>query len=97
MIPDIDKYLPFLDQYDWPKKDKIEIIHAVWRMMEAQADKAFGLSAVQLSCGQSKNITSQNQQSTLDSKNSPTQKFRPIAANDDIAPKPSEKGGQNAA
>ena len=42
----IEKYLPHLDQYDWSREEKIEMLHAMWRLTEAQADKAFGLNSM---------------------------------------------------
>lgn len=97
MIPNIDKYLPFLDKYDWSREEKIEMIHAVWRMMEAHADTTFGLNPVQLSCAQNKNIASQSPVNTLSSKGAFTQQFRPLGANDDTTPATSTKGDEHAA
>ena len=90
----IEKYLPHLDQYDWSLEEKIEMLHAMWRLTEAQADKAFGLNSMQLSCGQNKNIASQPSPHSLDSKAEFTAQSRPDAANDD---NPDMKGDQHAA
>lgn len=99
MIPDIDKYLSCLDQYNWPEKDKIEMIRTVWHMMEARADIAFNQNPVQLSCAQNKNIASQSPTNTLSSKGALTHQFHPVAvANDNVAPvKTSAKGDEHAA
>lgn len=65
---DIEKYLPYLDQYDGAREEKIEVLRILWQMMEAQADTAFGVSAVQLSSIQNKNCDSQSLSNVLDSK-----------------------------
>lgn len=91
---DIKTYLPYLDQYDWSREEKIEILHAIWRLTEAQADKAFGLNSVRLSCGQNKNIASHYSTDTVDSKDKNNIHASIKTANDDVA---QAKGVQHVA
>jgi hypothetical protein len=65
---DTEKYLPYLDRYEWSREEKIELLHSVWRMMEAEADKAFGLNSYQLSCGQVPDNNLQNHKDSVNSK-----------------------------
>ncbi len=67
---DTEKYLPYLDQFDWSREEKIKILRKLWQAMEAQVDTAFGVSAVQLSDIQNKNSDSQTLSNALDSKGS---------------------------
>ena len=43
MLPDIDKYMPYLDEYDLPRAQKEDIIRTVWTFVESYADLEFGL------------------------------------------------------
>lgn len=43
MTPDMDKYLPMVEDYDLPDAEKRELILAVWSIMEAFVDRAFGM------------------------------------------------------
>lgn len=79
---DIEKYLPYLDQYAWSREEKIELLHSVWRMMEAEADKAFGLNSYQLSCGQASDSNLRNQKGSVNSKDQVISDFYRQAAND---------------
>lgn len=90
---DIKKYLTYLDKYDWSREEKIELLRSVWRMMGAEADKAFGLDSCQLSCGQTLGNNLQNQQDSVNSKDQIMSDFYRQAANDDS---PKEKGKRHA-
>ncbi len=82
MALDIEKYLPYLNKYDWTREEKVEMLHCVWRMMEAQADTAFELNSLQSSCGQSHQNSLRNQQNSLDSKDQSISQSYSEAAND---------------
>lgn len=90
----LEKYLPYLDQYEWSREEKTQVLYAMWRLTEAQADKAFSLNSVQLSCGQNKNIASEFSSYTVDSKGTNNVHTSIKAANDDVA---QAKGGQHVA
>lgn len=45
--PDIKKYRHFVDRFDLPEREKIDLIEAVWHVMEGFAYRAFGLDPVQ--------------------------------------------------
>lgn len=45
--PDVEKYRRYVDHFDISEKDKVELIHTVWRIMESFVDRAFGLDPVQ--------------------------------------------------
>lgn len=45
----IEKYRKYVDKYDLPETDKIEIIESVWTVMESFVDRAFGLNSTQQS------------------------------------------------
>ncbi len=47
MQPDIDKYMPMLDEFDLTHEQKIELIHTLWGIMTGFKDKAFGLDPAQ--------------------------------------------------
>lgn len=47
MLPDLEKYRPYLDGYDMTEAQKDEFIHTLWTIMEAFADRAFGLHPAQ--------------------------------------------------
>lgn len=47
MTPDIEKYLPMLDEFDITKEQKIQLIYDLWHIMENFVDYAFGLHPVQ--------------------------------------------------
>ena len=93
MTLNVEKYLCYLSHYEWSRDEKVEMLRAVWRVMEAEADKAFDLNPVQLSCGQDKNTPSHSQHSIVDSREPRVLSFG-TAANDEPHLK---KGGQDAA
>lgn len=47
MQPDIDKYMPMLNEFDLTHEQKIELIHTLWGIMTGFKDKAFCLNAAQ--------------------------------------------------
>lgn len=47
MQPDIDKYMPMLEEFDLTHEQKIELIHTLWGIMTGFKDKAFGLDPAQ--------------------------------------------------
>lgn len=94
MKSSIERYLPYLDQHDWSREQKIEMIRTVWRVMEAEADKAFGLNPVQLPCGQIENIASHPCERAIDSRSQFIQ-ISMRAANDDGVD--AQEGEQDAA
>ncbi len=97
MALDVEKYLPYLDEYDWARDEKVEMLRSLWRMMEAQADKAFGLNSLQLSCGQLHQSSLRNQQSSVDSKDQSISKSYGEAANNNFHKAMSSKGDQKYA
>ncbi|ODS23052.1 hypothetical protein AB835_10900 [Candidatus Endobugula sertula] len=84
MALDIEKYLPYLDEYHWSREEKINMLYHVSRMMEAQADKIFGVHAVQLACAQKENKPSQTRQKSIDSKSNLLSLHHRRAANDHL-------------
>ena len=47
MEPDIEKYLPYVENLDLTKEEKIELIHMLWTIIESHADSAFDMNPVQ--------------------------------------------------
>lgn len=47
MKPDMNKYLPMLDEFDMSHEQKVAFINDLWRIMESFVDKAFGINPVQ--------------------------------------------------
>lgn len=47
MTPDIEKYRKYVDKFDMPETEKIELINTVWKVMEGFTDRAFGLNSAQ--------------------------------------------------
>tara|TARA_R110001592_G_scaffold27763_9_gene102675 strand:+ start:128 stop:397 length:270 start_codon:yes stop_codon:yes gene_type:complete len=43
MQPDINKYLPMLENMDLSREKKIELIHDLWNIMESFVDRAYGI------------------------------------------------------
>ena len=41
MLPDIEKYRPYFDEYDLSEEEKEEYIRTLWRFMERFVDQAF--------------------------------------------------------
>ncbi len=68
MLPDIDKYLIYLDEFDLSREEKADLIQAVWSVMETHADKAFGLHPSQQVCGYRDEFNLQSQDGLLKSK-----------------------------
>lgn len=97
MVLDIEKYLPYLDGYDWSREEKIEILRCVWRIMEAQADRAFELNTLPSSCGQSHQNSLRNQRNSLDLKDKPLSQSYGEAANDHSHKVISSKGDRKYA
>lgn len=48
MSPDIENYRRFVAHFDIPDEQKIELIHAVWKIMQSFVDRAFDDDPVQL-------------------------------------------------
>lgn len=48
MEPDIEKYLPELDEFDMTREKKEEYIRELWKIMQHFVDQAFGLDPVQI-------------------------------------------------
>jgi RNAse (barnase) inhibitor barstar len=49
-LDDISPYRKYVDHFDISEEQKVELIHAVWNIMEGVVDLAFGKNSVQL-CG----------------------------------------------
>lgn len=47
MPADLEKYRPYVDQFDLSETQKAELIHTVWAIMESFVDRAFGTDPVQ--------------------------------------------------
>ncbi len=47
MCSDIEKYRQYVDQFDLPEQEKVELINIVWRVMESFVDRAFNDDPVQ--------------------------------------------------
>lgn len=97
MALDIEKYLPYLDGYGWSREEQIEILRCVWRMMEAQADKAHKLNVSQRPRGKTHQNSLRNQQKSVDSKHQPLSQFYGEAANDQSYDAISSKGDRKYA
>lgn len=67
MLPDIDKYMPYLDEFDMSREEKADLIRTVWGFVEAYADKAFGLHPCQEARGYQGEFNLQSQGGFLDS------------------------------
>jgi len=68
MLPDIEKYLAYLEGGELTRAQKEEMIRTVWGLMEASIDKAFGLHPVQAVCGYERKKRSQSLPQGIDSK-----------------------------
>ena len=73
MQPDINKYLPMLENMDLTRDQKIELIHDLWLIMESFVDRAFGIHPDQINAKKNrvsdlqdsaKSIKSNNHQNT---------------------------------
>ena len=47
MQPDLNKYLPMLENMDLSREQKIELIHDLWNIMESFVDRAYGIHPIQ--------------------------------------------------
>lgn len=47
MKPDFEKYRQFVDDFDLPEAEKIELINTIWNVMESFVDRAFGINSSQ--------------------------------------------------
>ncbi len=47
MPPNMEKYRKYVDHFDISEKQKVELIHTLWTIMESFADQAFGLHPAQ--------------------------------------------------
>ncbi len=47
MKPNIEKYLPMLNDMDLTREQKIELIHDLWHIMQNFVDRAFGAHPLQ--------------------------------------------------
>ncbi len=47
MRPDVEKYLPMIEDWDMPRDQKIQFIHDLWHIMESFVDRAFGIHPLQ--------------------------------------------------
>ena len=43
----VEKYIPYLDEFDLTREEKEKVLHTLWIFMESQAEQAFGLHPVQ--------------------------------------------------
>jgi len=48
---DIERYRPFVDHFDMPDEQKVELIHIVSRIMQSFVERAFGKSPEQALLG----------------------------------------------
>jgi hypothetical protein len=48
---DIERYRPYVDHFDMPEEQKIELIHIVSRIMQSFVERAFGKSPEQVLLG----------------------------------------------
>ena len=44
MKPDIEKYRRYVDKFDLPESDKVELIESLWIFMGKFVDQAFGVN-----------------------------------------------------
>ena len=79
---DLEKYLPYLDGLELPREKKEELLHILWRMMEVQADSAFGLNPVPLSYGQLHKGDSRDSADSVNLKGLPLSRCHGPAANE---------------
>lgn len=48
MVTEVAKYRCHVERFDLSDEQKVELIHAVWQILEVFADCAFGFSSLQL-------------------------------------------------
>ncbi len=41
MLPDVNQYLPYLQEFDLSDEKKAELVRIVWFLLESQVDQAF--------------------------------------------------------
>ncbi len=68
MQPDINKYLPMLENMDLTREQKIELIHDLWLIMESFVDRAFGIHPDQIHAKKNRVSDLQDSRKTVDSK-----------------------------
>ena len=69
---DLNKYRPYVDDFDLTEEEKLELMHTVWSMMESFVDQAFGLHPVQQCNGQDKEKDCQVPMRVLESDGTPS-------------------------
>jgi len=52
MLPDLEKYRPYLSRFDLTGAEKDEYILALWTMLERIVDRAWGVHPVQQVAGE---------------------------------------------
>ena len=67
MQPDINKYLPMLENMDLTRNQKIELIHDLWLIMESFVDRAFDKHPVQYARDKSSQAHGQDSTKPLES------------------------------
>ena len=86
MTPDMDKYLPMVEHYDLPDAEKRELILALWSIMEAFVDRAFGMdpTTMALDSAQQSNFSGKETTGGLESiYNRAGMRAEPIAVKED--------------
>jgi len=73
MQPDMNKYLPMLDDFDMSHEHKIQFIHDLWRIMESFVDRAFGIHPTQQCGKKNSGLGLQDSIKSLDSSLNPKQ------------------------
>lgn len=58
MTPDMDKYLAMVEDYDLSDAEKRELILAVWSIMEAFVDRAFGMDPTTIALDSAQQVNS---------------------------------------
>lgn len=53
MPADIERFMSHVDRFDLSREQKVELVLAVWQIVEGLVDRAFGLDSVQLCLGRS--------------------------------------------
>lgn len=47
MLPDVQKYLPYLEEFELTEEQKVELIHILWGYVLDHGLRAFGMNSVQ--------------------------------------------------
>jgi len=84
MQPDVNKYLPMLENMDISEEEKIELIHWLWKTMESFVDRAFGVHPVQQATKKNTHSDLQDSTKALNSSNRQNKNKRPVLEKENL-------------